>query len=170
MVPKAPLADTTLAFSPLTPSKLSKLDCLPRWRLLTEHQGIPDNNLKNLSMPLFLRKGVFKRENGPLRQSGKRPTEVRKCPMNANGQFSSTPLWWKTAPLKRPIERTMTICPSNIVRNWGNWGQTQMGSDGLNRTLARFSLVSSVGVRLVPLKTHDFQGSRPDNSRTLTGP
>ena len=49
-----------------------------------------------------------------LRHSGKRPIKVRKWslkeakrPINANAQFSGTPPWWKTAPLKRPIKRSL---------------------------------------------------------------
>ena len=69
--------------------------------------------VKNLLMPLFLKKnavlqGIFKRENGPLRHSGKRPIKVGKRlikegkrPISANGQFSGTPSWWKTALPKK---------------------------------------------------------------------
>ena len=58
--------------------------------------------------PIF--QGIFKRENGALRNVGKwpikvrkRPIKVRKRPIDANGQFSGTPPWWKTAPLKGPL-------------------------------------------------------------------
>ena len=55
--------------------------------------------------------GIFKRENGPSRHSGKRPTEVGKQPIErlikANGLFSGTSPWWKTAPPKGPIKKTM---------------------------------------------------------------
>ena len=40
----------------------------------------------------------------------------------------------------------------------GKWGRTQMGSDGSNGILTRLYFFSLVGVRLVPLKTHDFKG------------
>ena len=40
----------------------------------------------------------------------------------------------------------------------GKWGRTQMGSDGLNRIVTGFYFFSPVGVRLAPLKTHDFKG------------
>ena len=40
----------------------------------------------------------------------------------------------------------------------GKWGRTQMGSDGLIRILTGLYFFSPVGVRLVPLKTHDFKG------------
>ena len=43
---------------------------------------------------------------------GKRPIKEGKRPINANGQFPDTPPWWKTAPLKRPIKRSM----SNLVQ------------------------------------------------------
>ena len=66
--------------------------------------------IKNLLMPLFLM-GCFPRDfeegNGPLRPSAKRPIKEGKRPINANGQFSGTPPWRKTAPLKRPIKRSM---------------------------------------------------------------
>ena len=51
----------------------------------------------------------------------------------------------------------------------GKWGRTQMGSDGFNRILAGLYFFSPVRVRLVPLKTHDFKGFRPDFNRILTG-
>ena len=44
----------------------------------------------------------------------------------------------------------------------GKWGWTQMGSDGFNRIVTGFCLFSTVRVRLVPLKTHDFKGFRLD--------
>ena len=75
---------------------------------------------QNLLTPLFLRKGcfpgIFERENGPLRHSGKRPIQVGKRPIKEgkrpiklNGLFSGTPPWRKTAPLKRPIKRSMIL-------------------------------------------------------------
>ena len=55
-------------------------------------------------------------ENGPLRHSGKRPIKEGKRPIkegkrpiNANGQFWGTPSWWKTAPLRRPIKRSVSF-------------------------------------------------------------
>ena len=39
----------------------------------------------------------------------KRPIKEGKRPISANGLFSGTPPWWKTAPLKRPIERSMIV-------------------------------------------------------------
>ena len=41
-------------------------------------------------------------------------------------------------------------------------GAGQMGLDGLNLIFISFR---PIGVRLVPLKTHDFKGSRPDFNR-----
>ena len=52
---------------------------------------------------------IFKSENGPLRHSGKWPIKEGKRPINANGQFSGAPPCSKTAPLKRPITRSMKI-------------------------------------------------------------
>ena len=40
---------------------------------------------------------------------GKLPIKEGKRPINANGLFSGTPPWWKTAPLKRPIKRSMIL-------------------------------------------------------------
>ena len=86
----------------------------------------PGSTITVIQEPLhapFLKKGLFsrgfsKRENGPLRHSGsesgkrpieegKRPIKDGKRPINANGQFSGTPPWSKTAPLNRPIKRSM---------------------------------------------------------------
>ena len=64
---------------------------------------------KNLLTPLFSMAG-FRRDF----QGGKQPIEAQpikegKHPINANGQFSGTLPWCKTAPLKRPIKRSMSI-------------------------------------------------------------
>ena len=73
--------------------------------------------LKNLFMGLFLMgcfPGDFHEGNGLLRQSGKRPVKVGKRPIQegkrpikANGVCSGTLPWWKMAPRKRPIKRSM---------------------------------------------------------------
>ena len=79
--------------------------------------GVLRASFKNLSMGLFLM-GCFPRDfqegKRPTRHSGqrpikvgKRPIEEGKRPMKANGLFSGTLPWWKTAPLKRPIKRSM---------------------------------------------------------------
>ena len=71
-------------------------------------KGVPE--IKNLLMPLFLL-GCFPwdfQEGKQPIKVGKRPIKEGKRPINANGQFSGTPpKWWKTAPLKRPIKRSM---------------------------------------------------------------
>ena len=59
--------------------------------------------------------GPLRRENGPLRR-GKRP-------INANGQFSGTPTWSKTAPLKRPIKRSMSVDAGQIMGSYANGGR-----------------------------------------------
>ena len=51
----------------------------------------------------------------------------------------------------------------------GKWGRTEMGSDGFNRILTGLYLFSPVGVRLVPLRTHDFKGFWLDFNRILAG-
>ena len=40
----------------------------------------------------------------------------------------------------------------------GTWDRTQMGHHGFDRNSTRFYLFSPVGVRLVPLRTRDFDG------------
>ena len=67
---------------------------------------------------------IFKRENGPLRhlvqrpiKVGKRPIKEWTRPINAHGQFSGTPAWWKTGPLKRPIKRSMIITTLKPLRS-----------------------------------------------------
>ena len=39
-------------------------------------------------------------------------------PVNANGQFLGTPPWWKTAPPKRPIKRSMKIGRLGVHKRW----------------------------------------------------
>ena len=57
----------------------------------------------------------FKSENGPLRHTGKGPLRSENGPSRSGnapsrlmGCFQAPP-WWKTAPLKRPIQRSMTF-------------------------------------------------------------
>ena len=71
--------------------------------------------IKNLLAPLFLMgcftgdcqegKRPIKAFGETAHQGRKRPIKEGKRPVNANGQFLGTLPWWKTAPLKRPIER-----------------------------------------------------------------
>ena len=78
----------------------------------THTRGCP---AKILYVYWFFSFPIFKRENGPLKDyGGKRPIKVGKRPMKAgkrpievNGLFWGTPPEWKTAPLKRPIKRSM---------------------------------------------------------------
>ena len=77
-------------------------------------------HLEKLLVPLFLVgcfQAIFEKENGPLGHSGKRPIKVGKRPIKegkrpikVNGLFSDTPPYWKTAPLERPIKRSMNTC------------------------------------------------------------
>ena len=89
------------------------------------------NKLKNLLMPLFLMGCFpvdFQEAKRPLRiKSGKRPTKAGKRPIKEGkrpmkvmvlvgisvgclvGCFRAPPPWRKTAPLKRPIKRSMII-------------------------------------------------------------
>ena len=48
-------------------------------------------------------------------------------------------------------------------------GSYANGVGQFSRILTGFYFFRPVGVRLVPLKTHDFKGFRPDFSRILTG-
>ena len=65
----------------------------------TAHQGIRGN-------------GPLRSENGPLRR-GNPPLRVMGC-------FPGTSSWWKTAPLKRPIKRSM-----RKARVWGDSTDTK---------------------------------------------
>ena len=87
------------------------------------------NMFKNLLTPRFLMgcfPANFQEAKRPLRtKSGKRPIKVGKRPIKEGkrpikamvlvgisvgclmGCFRAPPPWWKTAPLKRPIERSM---------------------------------------------------------------
>ena len=88
--------------------------------------------LKDLLMPLFLMGCFpvdFQEVKRPLRtKSSKRPIKVGKRPIKEGkrpikamvlvgvsvgclmGCFRAPPPWRKTAPLKRPIKRSMTVC------------------------------------------------------------
>ena len=90
---------------------------------------------KNLLMPLFLMGCFpvdFQEVKRPLRtKSAKRPIKVGKRPINEGkrpvkakllvgvsvgslmGCFRASPPWWKTAPLKRPIKRSMHAVLNN---------------------------------------------------------
>ena len=92
-------------------------------------------SIKNLLMPLFLMGCFpvdFQEVKRPLRtKSVKRPIKVGKRPINEGkrpikakvlvgvsvgclmGCFRAPPPWRKTAPLKRPIKRSMSLC-SNL--------------------------------------------------------
>ena len=100
-------------------------------------------HIKNLLMPLFLM-GCFPRAfqdvKRPLRtKSVKRPVKVEKRPINEGkrpikaakvlvgvsvgslmGCFRAPPTWRKTAPLKRPIKRSMNIGPYHIDYFWSS--------------------------------------------------
>ena len=88
-----------------------------------------DPNLKNL-LPLFLMGSFpvdFQEVKRPLRtKSGKRPIKVGKRPIKVMvlvsmsvgclmGCFRAPPPWWKTAPLKRPMNWSMTIALHSVA-------------------------------------------------------
>ena len=58
--------------------------------------------------------------------------------------------------LKSQFESPIQIFPTSAL---GEWGRMQMTG---------FDLFSPVGVSLVPLKTHDFKGFRPNFNQSLT--
>ena len=114
--------------------KVLSRDCLPlatcdffardtrKWPVSGD--SLPNGRfLKNLLMPLLLMGCFpvdFQEVKRPLRtKSAKRPIEVGKRPITAKvlvgfsvgclmGCFRAPPPWRKTAPLKRPIKRSMT--------------------------------------------------------------
>ena len=99
--------------------------------LASDEKFDQDCNFKNLLMPLFLMGCFavdFQEGKRPLRtKSGKRPIKVGKRPIKEGkrpiktmvlvgisvdglmGSFRAPPPCWKTAPLKRPIKRSMII-------------------------------------------------------------
>ena len=99
----------------------------------------PIANLKNLLMPLFLM-GCFPMDFQEVKRplgtkSGKRPIKDGKRPIKEGkrpikvmvlvgmsvgclmGCFRAPPPWRKTAPLKRPIKRSMTIASVQRTRS-----------------------------------------------------
>ena len=99
-------------------------------RVFGQHEHPAEVRIKNLLMPLFLM-GCFPVDfqdvKRPLRtKSVKRPIKVGKRPINEGkrpikakvlvgvsvgslmGCFRAPPTWRKTAPLKRPIKRSMS--------------------------------------------------------------
>ena len=102
---------------------------------------IPKTIFRNLLMPLFLMGCFpvdFQEVKRPLRtKSVKRPIKVGKQPINEGkrpikakvlvsvsvgclmGCFRAPPLWRKTAPLKRPIKRSMMFIKSSISTSPG---------------------------------------------------
>ena len=82
------------------------------------HCVVLSPKFKNLLMPLLFMgcfPGDFQEGKRPIIRHlrkrpikvGKRPIKEGKRPINANGLFSSTPQWRKTAPLKRSTKRSM---------------------------------------------------------------
>ena len=60
------------------------------------------NSKRNLeASDIVLTKARFARSRESIKE-GKRP-------INASGQFSGTPPWWKTATLKRPFKRGLCV-------------------------------------------------------------
>ena len=50
-----------------------------------------------------------KEPQSPLRHSGNQPIKVRKRPIEGGQRpVNANASWWKTAPLKRPMKRSMT--------------------------------------------------------------
>ena len=68
--------------------------------------------------------GDFQEGKLPIKASGKQPIEVGKLPIkegkrpiNADGLFSGTPPWCETAPIKRPIQRSMNPIAKHLSRD-----------------------------------------------------
>ena len=103
-------------------------------------------------MPLFLRKGCFpvdfQEGKRPLRtKSVKRPIKVGKRPINEGkrpikakvlvgvsvgclmGCLTAPPPWRKTAPLKRPIKRSMSYVKSSLEKEVRN-SKAHLGNGG----------------------------------------
>ena len=78
-------------------------------------------------MPLFLMgcfAGDFQEGERPMKAFGENPLRLENGPsIDAHGQFSGTPPWWKAAPLKRPIKGSMI---SQIVLSVGNFLTTMV--------------------------------------------
>ena len=114
-------------------------------------------NIKNLLMPLFLRKGCFpvdfQEEKRPLRtKSVQRPIKVGKRPINEGkrpikakvlvgvsvgsfmGCFRAPPPWRKTAPLKRPIKRSTRIEEMSHPEHFQNQNRTIASNFRLRRS------------------------------------
>ena len=93
----------------------------------------PPAHFKNFLMPLFLRKGRFpgdfREGKGPIKALGEWPIKVRKRPIKEgkrpiklNGLFSGPPPCWKTAPLKRPMKRSMAVVRKQAEYGFGEHG------------------------------------------------
>ena len=137
---------------------------------------------KNLLMPLFLMGCFpvdFQEAKRPLRtKSGKRPIKVGKRPIKEGkrpikamvlvgisigclmGCFRAPPPWRKTASLKRPIKRSMTLVRENqtCTKSWlpfcvafaplfpkGNWPFSSTGKPPSPPPLSVGSLIISTG-------------------------
>ena len=114
------------------------------------YQGSPC--FKNLLMPLFLMGCFpvdFQEVKRPFRTKsmkhpikiGKRPINEGKRPIKAKvlvgvsvgclmGCFRAPPPWRKTAPLKRPIKRSMIVF----------WNPQRQGGSGIAKRIARFEI------------------------------
>ena len=97
--------------------------------------------IKNLLMPLFLM-GCFPMDfqegKRPIKV-GKRPIKEGKRPINANGQFSGALPLWGTAPLKRPIKRSMRGNQSIYLHRNGH-----LLENGLDRPKNRIAMVDII--------------------------
>ena len=71
----------------------------------------------------------------------------------------------KGSDLLRRRTTVMSEGPVAHVRRLANGVVRKWGVDGFNRILTRFYFFSPVGVRLAPLKTHDFKSFPPDFNR-----
>ena len=93
--------------TPLCPYRVCHLGCLVLVR------GVTFDGLQEPLSALFSM-GCFQEGQRPIKafretahKGQKLPIQDRKRAIKANGLFSGTPPWWKTAPLKGPFKRSM---------------------------------------------------------------
>ena len=104
--------------------------------------------------------GDFREGKRPIKAFGKRPIKVGKRPIKEgkrpiklNGLFSETPLWRKTAPLKRPVKGIRENVGILTFCFWLIWGFVTLGrgSDAVLERIANaqglFEGTGALGIR-----------------------
>ena len=114
--------------------------------------------------------GFFQEGNDPWRHSGQWPTKGGNRFIKASGLFSGTPLWWNTAPQKKPIKRSMIS--QRLVRTGQSTFEIQRGTAKFS---CDFSLSTSpqegqgMLVLLFSQTAEGRQKTRPPPQRTHMG-